>query len=68
MPLYEYECRECGQVFEKMVRFSEIDQPAECPECKSQDIHKRITTFASTGSSSQSAASSGCGGGGGRFT
>jgi putative FmdB family regulatory protein len=67
MPLYEYECRECGQIFEKMVRFHEIEQPAECPECKSHDTRKRITTFASTGGS-QSTASSGCGGGGGRFT
>ena len=32
MPLYEYKCRKCGHVFEKIQKFS--DKPkASCPEC-----------------------------------
>lgn len=32
MPLYEYECKQCGYRFEKIKRFS--DEPEKtCPEC-----------------------------------
>jgi putative FmdB family regulatory protein len=32
MPLYEYRCKKCGHVFEKIVKFS--DKPSKkCPEC-----------------------------------
>ena len=32
MPLYEYLCKKCGHVFEKIVKFS--DRPIKkCPEC-----------------------------------
>jgi putative FmdB family regulatory protein len=32
MPLYEYLCKKCGHVFEKIVKFS--DKPIKkCPEC-----------------------------------
>ena len=32
MPLYEYLCKKCGHVFEKIVKFS--DRPTKkCPEC-----------------------------------
>ena len=32
MPLYEYQCKKCGHLFEKIVKFS--DKPIKkCPEC-----------------------------------
>ncbi len=32
MPLYEYLCKKCGHIFEKIVKFS--DKPIKkCPEC-----------------------------------
>ena len=32
MPLYEYRCKKCGHIFEKIVKFS--DKPIKkCPEC-----------------------------------
>ena len=32
MPLYEYQCKKCGHIFEKIVKFS--DKPIKkCPEC-----------------------------------
>lgn len=32
MPLYEYKCKKCGHVFEKIQKFS--DKPIKkCPEC-----------------------------------
>lgn len=51
MPLYEYQCNDCGKEFEKMVRFSEADQKPPCPFCCGQDTHKKISYFASLGSS-----------------
>ena len=32
MPTYEYECRECGQAFERFQGINE-DPITECPEC-----------------------------------
>jgi putative FmdB family regulatory protein len=51
MPLYEYQCHDCGKEFEKMVRFSEADQNPACPDCQSQDTKKKISSFASLGTS-----------------
>ena len=32
MPLYEYQCKKCGHIFEKILKFS--DKPIKkCPEC-----------------------------------
>jgi putative FmdB family regulatory protein len=40
MPLYEYECAECGVRFERRQHFS--DKPlAVCPECGG-DVHRLI--------------------------
>ena len=33
MPLYEYRCPQCGERFEKLVRFSDSDTPQSCPRC-----------------------------------
>jgi putative FmdB family regulatory protein len=45
MPLYVYHCNECGDDFEKMVRFSEADLIPACPACLSQDTKKRSHGF-----------------------
>ncbi len=69
MPMYEYECKTCGEKFEKRLSFSQADQIQECPACRSNETKKRVSTFASLGGSTGSSASScGSGGGGGRFT
>jgi putative FmdB family regulatory protein len=68
MPIYEYECSECGDSFEKMVRFYEADQAQICPACQSQNTKKKISVFASLGGAndrSAGSASSSCGSSGG---
>ena len=67
MPLYVYQCNECGETFEKMVRFSEADRMPVCPACKGEDTRKKITTFASMGASfaTSTGSSSSCGSSGG---
>ena len=46
MPLYEYICKECSQHFELIVHGSMV---AMCPECKTQNIEKKLSTFAVRG-------------------
>jgi putative FmdB family regulatory protein len=68
MPIYEYQCSECGDEFEKMVRFSEADRNPACPACQSENTKKKISTFASLGSSfngTNVSANSNCGSNGG---
>jgi putative FmdB family regulatory protein len=50
MPMYEYQCRECGHRFERLVR-SRRDRPSACPHCGARNPEKQFSTFsAATGS------------------
>ena len=52
MPFYEFDCNECHEPFDKLVRsFSQIDS-VTCPNCGSENIAKKLSTFAVKGSSS----------------
>jgi putative FmdB family regulatory protein len=68
MPLYEYQCNDCGEEFEKMVPFSQANQSPECPSCQGQDTRKKISTIALRGNSlnlTSVSTSSSCGSRGG---
>jgi putative FmdB family regulatory protein len=67
MPIYEYECKDCGNEFEKIMSFSakDIDSP-ECPGCSSHETQRRISRVSSHGQSSSGGYSgSSCGSSGG---
>ncbi|MDD5101461.1 MAG: zinc ribbon domain-containing protein [Endomicrobiaceae bacterium] len=53
MPLFEFICEKCGKQFEKIV-FSINNETIECPTCKSTDVKKQFSTFASSSSKSSS--------------
>jgi putative FmdB family regulatory protein len=55
MPIYEYECRGCGNRFEKIVYGSAIQ---ECPSCNSGDLERLLSTFAVASASSSRMSSS----------
>lgn len=57
MPIYEYKCSECGKEFSKLT-FT-VDTPADCPECKSENTKKIISTIASGTTGKSSGASCG---------
>jgi putative FmdB family regulatory protein len=49
MPIYEYECRGCGEAFSVLkLGSSEVD--TSCPRCKRDDTHKKVSSFCSIGS------------------
>jgi len=45
MPIYEYECRGCGNQFELLV-LPNRPTPAICPECQGEDLERLPTGFA----------------------
>ncbi len=49
MPLYEYQCRSCGKIFELLRRISDADNDLECPGCHSKKVERQLSTFASGG-------------------
>jgi len=47
MPLFEYDCEECGHRFEALV--FRPDEEVECPKCGSTRARKLLSTFATGG-------------------
>ena len=63
MPLYEYRCSQCGEKFEKLVRFGAGDGDIRCPSCGSLVVERLISLFGRVGSGGDmgfSSTSSGC--------
>jgi putative FmdB family regulatory protein len=46
MPMYEFDCRECGQSFEELVLSLARVQEVRCPTCDSIDVKKKLSTVA----------------------
>ena len=42
MPIFEFECSDCGKIFEKITKVQE--KPC-CPQCKSSNLRKLISAF-----------------------
>ena len=65
MPIYEYCCQTCKNVFEELVSASAADDVSVmCPECESRKVERLLSSFAFKSSGGGSAASmgkSGCG-------
>jgi putative FmdB family regulatory protein len=57
MPIFEYACRSCGHSFEALVFGGKVPP---CPECKSADLEKLLSSFAVGGAPSASALPPGC--------
>jgi len=46
MPIYEYRCSSCGNIFELRRPFSQAGEPAACPRCGGRG-EKLLSVFAS---------------------
>lgn len=67
MPLYEYHCKGCNSVFEKLVTFAEASRMPVCPVCRSLETEKKVSKIAASTAASGttgSASNSSCGRGG----
>ncbi|WP_386067559.1 FmdB family zinc ribbon protein [Tahibacter sp. UC22_41] len=42
MPIYEFECGECGQRFDRLQKLSDPD-PTDCPACSRPAVRRRVT-------------------------
>jgi putative FmdB family regulatory protein len=48
MPIYEYNCLDCGNDFETLVFRS--SKKICCPKCRKENLERRMSTFAFKGS------------------
>ncbi len=54
MPIYEYQCENCGYVFEMLRRMQDADDGLKCPKCESLNVERQLSTFAAGGCGSSS--------------
>jgi len=67
MPIYEYQCRKCGEVFEKIQKVDEGGESIECPCCGEKKPEKLLSSFSSS-KGSESSSSCGSSGDSTRFS
>lgn len=59
MPIYEYECRRCGERFEVLQKMNEDNSRVRCPRCNADRPQRVLSTFSSGSAGSSSLCSSG---------
>ncbi|MEI6779002.1 MAG: zinc ribbon domain-containing protein [Chloroflexales bacterium] len=57
MPLYEYQCPECHNRFDRLVRSSEAPPTIVCPTCGGEKSERILSLFAAGPRSGSSASS-----------
>ena len=65
MPIYEYQCKDCDNIFEILTTSSKISEKIQCNKCKSAKVNKVISAGSfrlNPGTSLPSAPSLGCAG------
>ena len=45
MPIYEFECKNCSHVFERLMKIGEDYKELACPECGVKEPKKLVTPF-----------------------
>ena len=45
MPIFEYQCQDCGHVMEVLVSSAKAKKPA-CEKCESKKVNKKLSGFA----------------------
>jgi putative FmdB family regulatory protein len=46
MPLYEFDCLDCGVSFETLVQKAAEISKVKCPACESQKLEEKVSSFA----------------------
>ena len=60
MPLYDYECQDCGRVTEVLVR-SRDSEDVSCPDCNSTNLKKLVSASVLIGNSTSEPGTTCCG-------
>ena len=47
MPIYEYQCGECDEKFEVIVRSSDEESGLRCPRCDARNVQRVVSVFSS---------------------
>ncbi len=55
MPIYEYRCRDCGEITEALVPMSGKAN-VTCKKCGSRKVERKFSTFATGGSGARDSA------------
>jgi len=61
MPLREFRCRKCGEVFEFLVLKASDKEELSCPSCKGKDLETMFSVFGVAGAVQKPTSSSGGG-------
>ncbi len=59
MPVYEYQCRQCGHPFEHLAKTMNAAPPA-CPACGAPDAGRKLSTFGVGAKTDRPAPPAGC--------
>ncbi|MBW1766951.1 MAG: zinc ribbon domain-containing protein [Deltaproteobacteria bacterium] len=59
MPIYEFKCNKCGNIFEQLIFPSDGEGGFICPSCGDEDTCKLLSSFSSRSTNSGSALGSG---------
>ena len=51
MPIYEYECTECGEKFELRRNIADSDKEIKCPKCGAKSPKRVFSVFGTASSS-----------------
>jgi putative FmdB family regulatory protein len=72
MPIYEFKCNKCGNIFEHLIFPSDEEDKVICPSCGQRDTSRLMSLFSCGSTSSSkglsSGVSSGCSSPPGGFT
>lgn len=50
MPVFEFRCRACGQRFEDLLSWREVEEgKVRCPRCGSERVERLLSSFAVAG-------------------
>ena len=62
MPIYEYQCLDCGKKFEALRSMSQSDDPIGCEKCESMNTSRKVTAaFGHSGGRVVAGGGGGCG-------
>lgn len=54
MPIFDFQCKDCGNKFDLMISNKDKDK-AQCPQCGSRDVKQLLSMFATSSGTSASA-------------